>query len=159
MALGMAVAASARDVRPGHEGSPLIQIQFVHKEPGQGRIAAESSYLPPEDEGPFYLEEPAILADPQIQHVQVGRGPEGEMALILKFTPEGVARLRDATTPRVGSLIGLTLDSHLVTVTRIITPFSGQGDHLTVPLSPQLPKEFRTAVANEIRARWPSEGR
>lgn len=158
MVFGMPVAAVAQDSRPGHEGSPLIQILFVHKEPGQGRIAAESSYLPPGDEGPFFFEKRAILADPQIRDVQVGRGPDGEMTLVLSFTPEGVAMLKEATASRVGSLLGLMLDSHLVAVTTIVTPFSGQLDHLTVPLSPDLPNAFRTVVTNKIRARWRNQG-
>jgi preprotein translocase subunit SecD len=126
----------------------ILQVRLAQEAPGSGFVFREFVGRP----GGVYVAERTIVSDDGIERVRVRRTATG-LLLRVYFSPEGAARLAEATKAAVGRQLALLANSRLAVSSPIVSPTAPADNAVTIVL--QLPPEAAREVAASIAARWP----
>ncbi|MDQ3996883.1 MAG: hypothetical protein M3303_07665 [Gemmatimonadota bacterium] len=132
---------------PVAQQKPIIQLRLAQETPGPGFVRMEFLGR----KGGVYVAERSIVSDDGIEQVHVQPAADG-LLLDVHFSPEGAARLVEATKAGVGLQLAVLAKSRLVAAAPIVEPLTiGRRVNIGV----YAPAESAQAIAASIAARWP----
>lgn len=147
LTLALALTLSAGLAACSHE--PTIGFRLASTSPATGRQPMKLAA----GDTTFYVSDSSVLSDEDI--VSVRRLPSPDKLLLdVQLTPEGSARLKNATSSHIGERLALVIDSRLLSAPLIKTAVG--GEKLMVG-AVNLPKELVTEAASTVEARWPQK--
>jgi preprotein translocase subunit SecD len=125
---------------------PILQLRLAQETPRPGFVRMEFLGRT----GGVYVAERSVVSDDGIEHIDVEPTADG-LLLDVQFSPEGAARLAEATRAAVGLHLAVLATSRLVGAARIVGPLSGER---RVTMEFHAPPELAQAIAASIAARW-----
>jgi hypothetical protein len=149
----LALSPACRTVAQGSGGNvpraePIIELRLAQEAPAPGFVRMEFLGR----KGGVYVAERGIVSDDGIEQIHVQRGAGG-LLLDVHFSPEGAARLVEATKGGVGQHLAVLAKSRLAGASPIVAPLTVAGRRVTIGLT--LPSSAAEEIAASIAARWP----
>jgi preprotein translocase subunit SecD len=142
----VALAACARVTPKNAVAAPLIELRMAHQ------IAAPELQRVEHEGRTFYLETRSVFADNDLKLVEPSmRGDT--MFLELYPTPEGSARLRQATGDNIGKHLALLVNSRVRSIP-VIQSAIGTPEQ-SIQTWVRLEPDEVERIPERIRSRWP----
>lgn len=131
-----------------NRNEPVIQIRTARLSAAPGHVRMQSAA----NGAIVYVSQRSIVDDEHIVRAQAYRR-SGNLAIEVFFTPDGAARLREATRASVGEHMAVLIAGQLTTAAPVMNPLSLPDGRVTIGI--QLNDRTAAEFAALIAAKWP----